>query len=63
MNDIDAHVSRARDADERIHICAIHVNQSAGFMNYLANLPDVLFKQSERVRVGQHQSRDVAVSA
>ncbi len=61
MDHVDAHVARPRDADQRIHVGAVHVDQPAGVVNDLADLLDVSFKQSERVRIGQHQARDVAV--
>src|SRR6185369_17300670 len=63
MNYVDAHIAGASNADERIHIGAIHVNQTTGVMNDAANLLNVLLKQSECVWIGQHQSGDVAVGA
>ena len=51
MDYIDAHVTGSRDADQCIHVCAVHINQPTGIMNDAANPLNVLFKQSERVWV------------
>ena len=63
VNHVHAHIAGTRHADERIHVRAVHVNQPARFMHYPANLLDVFFKEAERVRVGQHQSRHIAMRA
>ena len=63
MNDVDAHVARARNADERVHVCAVHVDQSAGFVNDVADLLDVPFEESECVWIRQHQAGHFAVRA
>ncbi len=52
MYDIDAHIARARDSDERIHVCAIHVNQPTSVMHNTADLLDVSFKEPQRIWVG-----------
>ena len=63
MNDIDAHVAGSRHANQRIHVRAVHVNQTAGIVNYAANFLNVSFEQSERVRIRQHQTRHIAMRA
>ena len=63
MNDINAHVARTRNANQRVHICAVHIYKSAGRVNYFADLPNVLFKNSNRIRIGKHQSCNSAVIA
>ena len=63
VNDVHAHVAGPRDADECVHVGAVHVNETAGFMNDVADLFDVALEESERVWVGQHQSGNIAVRA
>ena len=63
MNDVDAHVTRARDADQGIHVCAVHVNQTTGIMHDATNLFDVSLEQAERVGICQHQPGHVSVRA
>ena len=63
MNDVDAHVAGSGDAYQRVHVRAIHVYQPAGVMHDAANLLDVSFEQAERVGIGQHQARHIAVPA
>src|ERR1044072_871169 len=63
MDDIDAHVAWTRDADERFHVRAVHVDEPASFMNDVADLFDVAFEEAERVWVSQHETRNLAVCA
>ena len=63
MDDVDAHVAGARDADEGIHVRAVHVNESTCLMNDFADLFDVAFEETERVWIRQHETRDFAVCA
>ena len=63
MNDVDAHVARTRDANKRVHVCAVHVNEAAGFVDDLADLFDVALEESECVWVRQHQPGNFAVRA
>ena len=62
VNDVDTHVAGACDADERVHVGAVHVNEAAGFVNDLADLFDVALEKAEGVGVGQHQAGDFTVS-
>ena len=63
MNNVDTHVAGPRDAHERVQVRAVHVNQSPGVVNDVANLANVFLEQAERVRICQHQSGDIAVRA
>ena len=51
VNDVDTHVAGACDADERVHVGAVHVNEAAGFMDDVADLADVGFEDADGVRV------------
>src|SRR6185503_15171759 len=46
VNNVDAHVAGARDADECVHVGAVHVDEAAGFVNDVANLFDVPLKET-----------------
>ena len=63
MNDVDAHISRARDTNQRIHIRPVHVNKSAGLAHNAADLPNIFFEKAKGVGIGQHQSGDVSMRA
>src|SRR5687767_14635600 len=41
MNHINAHVARASNPDESVHVGAVHINEAAGGVNGLAYLFDV----------------------
>ena len=55
--------ARARDADKGVHIRAVHINQAARFVNDVADFANIRFKNSDRVRIRQHQSGDAAFAA
>ncbi len=56
MQHIESQVPRARDAQQRIHIGAIPVNQAANRMHQTDYLFDVLVEQAKGVRIGEHQA-------
>jgi hypothetical protein len=60
MYDVDAHIAGPRNAYQRIHVGAVHVNQAAGIVHDLANLFYVSFKEAQGVWIGQHEPGDVA---
>ena len=60
VNDINAHVAGARNPYERVHVRAVHVNQPACVVDDLTNLFDAALKQTDRIRVRQHQARHIA---
>ena len=63
MNYIDSHVSRTGDADQRVHIGSVHVDEPAGSMDGVAYFANVAFENADRVRIGQHEARDTAFVA
>ena len=63
MNHVNAHVARPRDANQRVHVGAVHVHETSRVMNDATNLLDVFLKQAEGVRIRQHQSGHVAMRA
>ena len=56
VHDIKTKISWFYDAEQSIEICAIPINQSARVMDDPVDFYDLLFKQSKRVWVGEHQS-------
>ena len=61
MHHVDAHVSRAGDTEQRVQVRAIAVDEAAAGVHDLADLGDLLLEEPERVRVGDHQARDLFV--
>jgi len=61
VHDVDAHVSRAGDALDRIHVGAVEVDEAAALMNDLAHLGDVLLEETERARIRDHQPVGIAL--
>ena len=60
--DVDAvepEVSRSRDPEQRVHVCAIAIDETAHRVDRRTDLADALLEQPEGVRVGEHESRDV----
>ena len=55
MTDIGAECAWLREADLRIHVCAVHIDLSAGRVHRVADLANRLFKDAVRARVGHHQ--------
>ncbi len=61
MQHVHAEVAGARDADERVHVGAIHVEHGAFGVQNLGDVNDVVFEDAERVGVGDHQGGDVSI--
>ena len=61
VHDIEAHVAGPRDADQRVEVRTVVVEERTGVVRQLRDLQDVLLEDSERVRVGQHDRGDVRV--
>ena len=59
VHDIEAHVSRTRDAEHRVEVCAVVVHQSAAVVDELRNLRYLALEEPEGVGVGHHHRRDV----
>ena len=54
VNDVDTHIARPRDANQRVHVRAVHVDQTACFVDDPADLANIPFEKAKRVRIGQH---------
>ena len=54
VNHIKAHIPWFYLTKNRVQVCAIIVEESAGLMNDLAHLGNVLLEYTECGRVGQH---------
>src|SRR5438105_1026607 len=61
VHDIEAHVAGPRDADQRVEVRTVVVEERTGVVRQLRDLQDVFLEDSERVRVGQHDRGDVRV--
>ena len=56
---VGADVARAREADLRVHVRAVHVDLSAVLVHDRASLLDVLLEDAVRRRVGDHQGPEI----
>ena len=54
VHHIEAEVAGTDDAGERVHVCAVPVNQPAAISRQLHHLLDVFLEQAQRVGVGDH---------
>ncbi len=61
VHDVDAEVSRPRDAHQRVHVGPIHVDEPAARVNNLHNFRDIGFKNPERIGIGQHDAGDFGI--
>src|SRR3954452_1134067 len=61
VDDVEAHVARARTPHDGVEVRAVVVERGAHLVDDLGDLGDVLVEQPQRVRIGEHQARDVLV--
>ena len=60
VDDVEAHVAGPADAEHRVGVGAVVVQEPAGLVDEAGDLGDVLVEQAERVGVGEHEPGDVA---
>ena len=60
VHHVDAEIAGPRDAHQRVHVGAVHVQHGAFLVQDLGHADDVVLEDAERVRVGHHQRGDVA---
>ena len=61
VHDVGAEVARPRDADQRVHVRAVHVELGALGVQNFGDARNVLFEDAERVGIGEHQRGDIFV--
>jgi hypothetical protein len=61
VNDVEAHVARTNDSDDRVEVRSVVIEQSADLVYRLRYLPDVALEETERVRVRKHQAGNVVI--
>ena len=59
VHHVHAEIAGARDAGKRVHIGAVHVEQSAAFVKDGGNFGDAFFEDAKRAGIGEHQRGDV----
>ena len=59
VHHVHAEIAGARDAGERVHIGAVHVEERAAFVEDGGNFCDAFLEDAESAGVGQHQRGDV----
>ena len=58
---VEAHITWPRHSHDGVEVRAVVIEQAACAMHDLCHGENVLFKQAQRVRVGEHQPGDFAV--
>ena len=58
---VKAHVAGAGNAEQRVQIGAVHVDEAADVVHELRDFGDARFEQADRVGIGDHQRGDVGV--
>ena len=61
VQNVDAEISRPRDAHHRVEVRPIHVDQRAARVKDFSDLCDLTFEDTQRVRIGHHDGSDVVV--
>jgi hypothetical protein len=61
VDDVEPHVAGANDADDRVEVGPVVVEETTDLVHRRLDLLDVLFEQAQRVRVGQHQAGHIVV--
>src|SRR2546429_7074348 len=56
---VEAEIAGAGDAEERVHVRAVAVYERARGVHRVADLTHALLEETERVRIRQHEARDV----
>ncbi len=61
VHHVHAKIAGARDAGERVHVRAVHVQQRAVFVQDFGGLGDILLEHAERRRIRDHHGGHVVV--
>ena len=59
VHHVEAHVTRAADAEHRVEVGPVVVHESATAVHEACDLRDLTFEETERVGVGHHHCRHV----
>ena len=59
MDHVKAHIARTHHPHDRIQVCAVVVVQPASVVDDPGDLKDILVKDADCVRIGEHQARGV----
>ena len=61
VHHVEAHIAGPRDAEHRVHVRAVAVDQPARRVDQLADLLNVALEEPNRIRIGQHKRRNVSI--
>ncbi len=61
VHHIDAEISGAHFADQGVHICPVHVEQTALCVHDVGNLVNLLLKNPQGIGIGEHERGYVLV--
>ena len=59
VHHVDAEIAGARDAGQRVHVGAVHIEKRALVVQNFCDFRDALFEDAERRGIGDHQRGDV----
>ena len=59
VHDVDAEIARARDANESVHVGAVHIDEAAFVVHDAADFANVLFEDADGVGVGDHETSHI----
>ena len=59
VHDVEAHVTRSHRAENRVEVRAVVVEQTSDLVHRGGDLGDLLFEQTQRVRIGEHDAGDI----
>ena len=62
VHHIDAAVAGFENAEQGVHVRAVAINQPAGFVDDADDFGGILIEQTERIRVGEHQTSESVVA-
>ncbi len=62
MEHVKTQVAWSNNAQKRVHVRTVSVNQSTATVNEFDDLPYLLFKETESVGIGQHQACDSIIA-
>jgi hypothetical protein len=59
VHDVESHVAGTHDAEDRVEIGAVVIEEPAHLVHGPGDLDDVFFEQAERVGVREHDAGDI----
>ena len=61
VHHVGAEIARPRDAEDRVHVRAVEIDQPAALVNQLRDLRHLPVEQAQRAGIGDHEHGDLVV--